>query len=299
MATFGSMADEVGRKLAGYTLRNDRQTYLISALNSTSLGINVASAENVSNGMIEIGDELIYIDSYDRVGGTLTVPPYGRGYDGTESRSHATGSKVVVSPTFPRFDIKAALNETVNAVFPDLYATTSTTFTYSPAVSTYALPDDCETVLGVSYQSIGPSKEWVPVRNYRVDTMSNMSQFNSRNTLTIYSGVESGRTVQVSYSAAPTEMLSDDDDFGVATGLPESSKDVIVFGAAARLASFIDPGRLTFGSAESDQMSQVAGRSYGAGTNASKYLLAIYQQRLQEESRKLSDRNPIRIHFTR
>ena len=249
MATFGSMADEVGRKLAGYTLRNDRQTYLISALNSTSLGINVASAENVSNGMIEIGDELIYIDSYDRVGGTLTAPPYGRGYDGTEARSHATGSKVVVSPTFPRFDIKAALNETVHAVFPDLYATTSATFTYSPAVSTYALPDDCETVLGVSYQSTGPSKEWVPVRNYRVDSMSNMSQFNSRNSITIYGGVETGRTVQVSYSSAPAEMLSDDDDFGVATGLPESSKDVIVFGAAARLASFIDPGRLTFGSA--------------------------------------------------
>lgn len=299
MATFGSMADEVGRKLAGYTLRNDRQTHLISALNSTSLGINVASAENVSNGMIEIGDELIYIDSYDRVGGTLTVPPYGRGYDGTEARSHATGSKVVVSPTFPRFDIKAALNETVHAVFPDLYSTSSTTFTYSPAVSTYALPDDCEAVLGVSYQSIGPSQEWYPVRGYRVDTMANVGEFNTRNTISIYTGVQPGRKVQVYYTAAPQEMLSDDDDFSLSTGLPESSKDVIVFGAAARLASFIDPGRLTFGSAESDQMSQVAGRAYGAGTNASKYLLAIYQQRLQEEARKLSDRNPIRVHFTR
>ncbi len=64
-------------------------------------------------------------------------------------------------------------------------------------------------------------------------------------------------------------------------------------------ASFIDPGRLTFGSAESDQQSQIAGRSYGAGTNASKYLLALFDKRLAEETRKLQDRNPIRIHFTR
>ena len=299
MATFGTMADEVGRKLAGYTLRNDRQTHLISSLNSTSLGINVASAENVSNGIIEINDELIYVDSYDRVGGVLNIPPYGRGYSGTNPRLHATGSRVVVSPTFPRIDVKEALNETIQAVFPDLYATLTTTFNYSPAVTTYALPDDCETVLSVSYQSTGPSKEWIPVRNYRTDASANTSAFNSRNSISIYSGVETGRTVQVTYSSAPVVMESDDDDFGIVTGLPESSKDVIVFGAAARLASFIDPGRLTFGSAESDQMSQVAGRSYGAGTNASKYLLAIYQQRLQEESRKLSDRNPIRVHFTR
>jgi hypothetical protein len=75
--------------------------------------------------------------------------------------------------------------------------------------------------------------------------------------------------------------------------------DVIILGATARLASFIDPGRLTFGSAEADQQSQIAGRAYGAGTNASKYLLALYDKRLSEEARKLNDRNPIRIHFTR
>jgi hypothetical protein len=94
-------------------------------------------------------------------------------------------------------------------------------------------------------------------------------------------------------------MDTDEDDFETVTGLPASCKDVIVLGASARLASFIDPGRLTFGSAESDQQSQIAGRSYGAGTNASKYLLALYDKRLAEETRKMQDRNPIRIHFTR
>ena len=299
MATFGSMTDEVARKLAGFTLRQDRQTHLTVALNATATTITVASAQNISSGVIQIDDELIYVDSYDRVTGVLTIPPYGRGYNGTSPSSHAVGARVIVSPTFPSVDIKDAINETLLATFPDLYTTGTHTFSFSPAQSTYALPDEVETVLGLSYETTGPSKEWLPVRGWRVDPMANTDAFNSRNSISLYSGVESGRTVQVSYSAAPTVMDNNDDDFEIVTGLPASCKDVIVLGASARLASFIDPGRLTFGSAESDQQSQIAGRSYGAGTNASKYLLALYDKRLSEEARKLNDRNPIRIHFTR
>lgn len=299
MATFGSITDEVVRKLAGFTLRQDRQTHLTAALSATATTITVASAQNISSGIIQIDDELIYVDSYDRNSGVLNIPPYGRGYNGTSAATHQNGARVIVSPTFPSVDVKDAINETLLATFPDLYTTGTHTFTYSPAKSTYPLPDEVETVLGVSYETIGPSKEWAPIRNWRVDPMANTGAFNSRNSISLYSGVETGRTVQVFYTAAPTVMDSNDDDFEIVTGLSISCKDVIVLGATARLASYIDPGRLTFGSAESDQQSQVAGRSYGAGTNASKYLLALYDKRLAEESRKLNDRNPIRIHFTR
>jgi hypothetical protein len=299
MATFGSMTDEVVRKLAGFTLRQDRQTHLIAAVSTTATTITVASANNISTGIIQIDDELIYVDSYDRTSGVLSIPPYGRGYNGTSPASHAVGARVIISPTFPSVDVKDAINETLLATFPDLYTTGTHTFSFSPAKSTYPLPEEVETVLGVSYETTGPSKEWLPIRGWRVDSMANTSAFNSRNSISLYTGVEPGRTVQVFYTAAPTVMDSDDDDFEIVTGLPASCKDVMVIGAAARLASFIDPGRLTFGSAESDQQSQIAGRAYGAGTNASKYLLALYDKRLAEETRKMNDRNPIRIHFTR
>lgn len=299
MATFNSIADEVERKLAGFTLRNDRQTYLTSALSSSDTTISVASASNASNGIIEIGDELIYIDSFDRVGNTFSVPPYGRGYGGTDQRSHAVGSRVSISPTFPRADIKQAINDTIQSVFPSLYGTATHTFSYVASKSTYALPDDCEMVLSVSFQSIGPSKEWIPVRGWRIDTMANVDAFNSSSTISLYSAITPGRTVQIYYMSKPQELLTDSDDFSLTTGLPESCKDVIVLGASYRMTGFVDPGRLTFGSAESDQMSQIAGKSYGAGTNASKYLLALYEKRLQEEVRKLQYRNPIRLHFSR
>ena len=299
MATFGQMTDEVSRKLAGFTLRQDRQTHLTVAANATATSITVASAQNISTGIIQIDDELIYVDSYNRNSGVLSIPPYGRGYNGTSAATHQSGARVIVSPTFPSVDIKEAINETVQAVFPDLYATSTHTFAYSTAKSTYPLPNEVETVLGVSFQTTGPSKEWLPIRGWRVDPMANTDAFNSRNSISLYSGVEPGRTVQIFYTSAPTAMDTNDDDFEIVTGLPASCKDVIVLGASARLASFVDPGRLTFGSAESDQQSQIAGRSYGAGTNTAKYLLALYDKRLAEESRKLTDRNPTRIHFTR
>jgi len=299
MATFGQMTDEVSRKLAGYTLRQDRQTHLTVAINASAVSITVASATNISTGIIQIDDELIYVDSYDRNSGVLSIPPYGRGYNGTTASSHAVGTRVIVSPTFPSVDIKDAINDTIQAVFPNLYTTASHTFAYSPAKTTYALPDEVETVLGVAYETTGSSKEWIPIRSWRIDPMANVSSFNSRNSISLYSGVEAGRTVQIFYTAAPAIMDINDDDFEITTGLPASCRDVIVLGASARLASFVDPGRLTFGSAESDQQSQIAGRSYGAGTNTAKYLLALYDKRLAEESQKLTDRNPTRIHFTR
>jgi len=58
--------------------------------------------------------------------------------------------------------------------------------------------------------------------------------------------------------------------------------------------SFIDAGRISLDSAESDVANSKIPST--AGTSSSRYLLALYQQRLDEESRKLSDIYPIRIH---
>lgn len=299
MATFGQMTDEVARKLAGFTLRQDRQTHLTQSLSTTGTTIHLGSANNISTGIIQIDDELIYIDSYDRNANTANVPPYGRGYNGTQVSTHQSGSRVVISPTFPNIDIKNAINDTILATGDALYATGTTTFAFSPAVSTYALPNNVERILSVSYQTTGPTKEWLPVRGWRHDAMANVTTWGTRNTITLYSGVEPGRNVQIWYKCSPNTLENPTDDFGVVTGLPDSTKDVMILGASYRLASYVDPGRLTFGSAEADQQGQVAGRAYGAGTNAAKYLLALYQQRLNEEIAKLNDRNPIRVHFTR
>jgi hypothetical protein len=307
MSTFNQMADEVTRKLAGYTLRQDRQTHLIADITASDGTIYVADATNVSVGIIQIDDELLYIDSFDRdnnkliVGGYVdssSTNLYGRGYNSTTAVAHTKGTRVIISPTYTAVDVKNAINETIHAVYPEIYATDQYSFTYRPARLTYELPSELKKIIMLSYESIGPSKQWIPIRSYRLDTAADRTSFPSGKTVSLYSGIVPGRRLNVHYSHIPSTMENGNDDFEYTTGLFASSKDVIILGAAARLAAFIDPGRLTFGSAEADQQSQIAGRAYGAGTAASKYLYALYQQRLQEEAQRYQDENNTRIHYS-
>ena len=296
MATLKNMVDDIVLRLAGYGMRQDNQTYLDTAITADARSFKVGSAESMGKGQIEIGDELIWVDSFDRTSGLLTIPPYGRGYNGTEASSHAIHSKVTVNPTFTRAAIKNEINNTILAVYPFLYAISKTQFTYLAAVNTYALPPEVKSVLQVTWQSIGPSKEWIPVRKWRSDSMASEEAFNSSNSITVNSAIIPGRTVQVTYMHEPTILEDDDDDFELVSGLPESARDVIILGACYRLLSFIEPSRLSFSSPEADTQS---GRiQYGSGTNVVKYIYALYQQRLQDEANKLLDRFPVRVHYT-
>lgn len=297
MPTFKEMVDEVSINLQGFTLRQDRSTHLTANITSTATSITIASADNIAKGIIQIDDELIWVDSYNKNTGLLTIPPYGRGYLGTSKASHTSGSQVIIKPTYPRFNIKKAINDTIKAVFPTVFGTGTYTFDYVPSQITYALPNDVETVLAVAWQSTGPTQEWYPVRSWRVDPMASTVEFNSNNSLSIYDIITPGRTVQVFYTAQPDTFELDQDTYEDTTGLPLSCKDVIIYGAAYRMASMVDPGRLTLTAPEADIQSNKI--PLNAGTNAARYLLALYTQRLDEESRKLRDRYPIRVHYTR
>jgi hypothetical protein len=297
MPTFKEMVDEVIINLQGFTLRQDRSTHLTSAITSTATSITVASADNIAKGIIQIDDELIWVDSYNKSTGVITIPPYGRGYLGTTKSSHTAGTQVIIKPTYPRINVKKSINDTVLAVSDTLFATGTYTFTYNPSQVTYPLPDDVEKILAISWQSVGPTEEWYPVRSWRIDPMANIGEFNSNFSLSIYDTIVPGRTIQVFYTTNPDTFEIDQDDYEDVTGLPLSCKDVIIYGAAYRMASMIDPGRLTLTTPEADiQSSKIP---YNAGTTAARYLLALYQQRLGEEVKKLQDRYPIRVHYTR
>lgn len=298
MATFDDLVNEVRSSLAGYTLKQDRITYLDSAITTTDTEIQVGSADNLAKGIVEINDELLWIDNFNRATNTLNAAPgFGRGYQGTTPAPHTQYSQVVLTPTFPRNRIKQALNDTINSVYPKLWSIYSTTFTFNASQTTYALPDDCQNVMYMSWQTTGSSREWIPIDKWRQDLMANVATFNSQKTVNIYSNIQPGRTVQVWYAASPNTMDSNTDDFAEVTGLPETCRDVITLGAAYRMLSYIDPGRINLTSAEADLAdSKVPG---AAGGNASKYIYALYQQRLQDESLKLSTKFPIRLHYSK
>jgi len=294
------MVDDVKANLIGYTLRQDRITYVTNAagLTTTSTAISVGSADNLAKGIIEIDDELIWIDTFNKATNTMTVAPgFGRGYQGTTAAPHAQYAQVTLAPTFPRINIKKAINDTINSYFPKLWSVSSTTFTFNASQTTYALPDDLESILYMSWQTTGSSQEWLPVNRWRADPMANSATFNSNNTVNIYENIQPGRTVQVWYTTEPNTLDANTDDYEDVTGLPASTYDVTVLGACYKLLTFLDAGRINLSSAEADLNDSK--NPYNSGASASRYVFALFQQRLQEEALKLSDKYPIRLHYTK
>jgi hypothetical protein len=304
MPTLEQLIDEVKTNLQGYSLRQDRITYVknTAGLTTTSLDIQVGSDDNLAKGLIEIDDELIWIDSFNKTNSTLNVMgapsnPIGRGFQGTTAAPHAQYAQVTLAPTFPRVSIKKAINDTIRSLYPKLFAVSSTTFTFNASQVNYALPDDAREVLYMSWQTTGPSLEWLPIKRWRFDPLANAATFNTQKTVNIYENIQPGRTVKVWYTMVPDTMDNNTDDFVDVTGLPESCQDVIVYGASYRLVSFLDAGRINLSSAEADLNDTKIPSS--AGSAISRYIFALFQQRLQEESLKLSDQFPIRLHLTR
>ena len=310
MTTLTNMIDEVLINLAGYTFQQDRSTYLSAAVSSTTSSIasptilQLGSTDSVGKGILEIDEELVWVDSFDRVANTATVSPYGRGYLGTTAATHTSESKVTIAPTFPRYSVKRAINDTIRSLGANIFAVKSTTFTFNAAVSTYAFANlNIKNILTVSWQSIGPTKEWVPIRKWDLDSVANPEAFSYTSgtdvvqTITLGEAPISGRTVKVVYATDPEPFSSNSQVYTTVTGLPESTRDVVILGAAYRLLSFLDPARAAQVSPQADETD--AKRPYGASQSATKQLYALYIQRLNEETKAQQQNYPPKVHYSR
>jgi len=302
--TFAQMIDEVKINLSGYTFQQDRSTYLTAAVttltspSSAPTVLSLGSTTDFGKGVIEIGDELLWIDSVDRVANTATVAPYGRGYLGTTAATAAVDTQVTVSPIFPRDSIKKAINDTIAAVGASIYAAKQTTFTYNAAITTYDFDDlNIENILSVSWQDIGPTQEWIRVKRWDFDPFADVTTWGSNSqTITIGDVIIAGRTVKVMYATHPVAFTATNQDFSTQTGLSESVKDVVTLGAAYRLLQYLDPARAAQYSPQADEID--AKRPFGASNNAVRQLFALYTQRLNEERLKQQTQYPPRVHYS-
>jgi len=303
--TLSDMINEVLINLSGYTYAQDRATYLKTAVTTTTSSsdnptiLSLGSTENVGKGTLEIDEELMWVDSFDRISNTATISPYGRGYLGTAPDVHSKDAKVTISPTFPRYVIKRAINDAIRAASSSLMTVKTTTFTYQSPVTTYAFNNlDIVNILSMSWQTIGPSKEWVPLRHWTWDSAANSAAFGEgAQSVTIGDYITPGRTVKVIYSTNATPFTSNTQDFSTQTGLEDSTKDLIILGASYRLITYLDPARASVTSPQADETDSK--RPYGSSQTATKQLYALYTQRLNEEVQRQQKQYPIRVHYSR
>lgn len=305
--TLKNLIDDVQLDIQGFTYRQDRATYLTQPATSGDLILYVGATDNIGKGIIEIDSEMMWVDSYDRQANTITIAPFGRGYNATTAASHDINSKVTITPTYPRIATMRAINDTINAVYPKVFAIGSTNFSFLASRTTYQLPTEAIQILHMAWQTVGPTKEWLPIRQWRWDPQADPATWGTKSpagdqdslskTVSLYDNILPGRTVHCVYTHMPYQLVNETDDFETTTGLPSSMRDVIIYGAAARLTSYIDPARVSITSAAADEYDSK--RPYGSGVNVSKQLLQMYSMRLEEESLKQKLQYPTRVHYSR
>lgn len=242
-------------------------------------------------GIVELEDELVYVDSTDP--GQLNVMTGTRGFRGSTAASHSSLATVTFDPAFPRHEIKKAINQAVQALYPQIYQIKTTTLTYSTAISGYDLPADCDGVLEVKWKVPSPLNDWQRLYQWSFDT--NNTDVNG-NKLSLYALILPGADVQVVYKANFGTFAAVSDTFA-SVGLSESHADLLTYAVTSRMLRFLEPARLQVASVENVSRAQVV--QAGDTSRAANQLYAMYQQRLTEERRRLLELSPAQIHFQR
>lgn len=293
MTTFNELTDDVLATLRGYVRSQEQVTALNGALSSSALSVLVDNGTRLGMGRAEIDDELVYIDSI--TGNVAALQPWGRGVDGSVAAAHGDNAKVMYNPLFPRHYVKRAINDTIASMGAELKGTGVTTFTFVAARSTYELPESTFAVQQVTWQIVGPSRVWEPVKKWRLDTNANTTAFPSGKAIDIWDAVVPGRTVQVQYLKDPSFLVNATDTLESVSGLPMTCRDVVVLGTAARLVSAIDVALLDPSSVQAGFFDER--RQIGSASNVAKTLYALYRQRLDEELARYRDFRNTPVHY--
>lgn len=293
MTTTDSLVDDILETLHGFGLAQDRAAFLTVPLTADASSITVGDATDFSQGIAEVDNETIFIESVDPGSGVLTVSPDGRGFYGTTAASHALGARLTMAPTWPRRMVLSALNDAILGVYPTLFGVGQASFTFTPSVTTYQIPAEADRVLAVTTATIGPSQEQVSLRRWSFNSNA-VSPITTTNTLTLEAGGFPGRTVTVTYLKQPSE-LTWGQDF-TASGLRETARTAIKYAACSLLTAYMDSARLPVDTAQADEYDP-SRAGIGTASKISGSLYQRYQLELDQERRRqrLATKVPINV----
>ena len=290
--TLESLIDDVINKLQGFGVNNDQFTTLAVDMSPTDTTITVTDSRRLSQGIIEVGTELMLVNVADD--NTATIAPWGRGFRGTTAEAHPAGERVVMRPTYPRAVVGREINQTLDAIYPALYGVQTVEIEAAGTAWQYALPVDCERVLLVEETVAGSLDGWNIVEDWDVRHGANTTSFTTGVALSIRRPTFG--TLRVWYSTRPTKFSALADDWSI-TGLPKTCRDVVILGTAVSLIPWLDSGRLPVDAVEADALDQT--RQLGSAVSVAKSLKSSYVDALNRERTALEVKYPIRARGVR
>lgn len=295
MTTLEDLVNDVMFTVEGYGLELPRAAYLTgTGLTDTGLTFTVDNTDNIGEGMAEIDDELIYVQSVNEGTSTVTIAPDGRGYRGTTAAIHAANARITMSPVMPKSLVKRKINETIVGLWPTVWGEATTTLTPAEINVGYQMPADAEDVVSVDHETDSIVQEWGPVRRWRFESFADTTDFTTGKALFIYQDVSTTGNIRVRYRKQPSELTAGQDLTDA--GLRSSARALVVAGAVWRLVSSMDIGRLRVNTVSADMLDQ--GNPLGSATQLAGYLRRVYERELLDEQQRLQVSTPPVIHYT-
>lgn len=295
MTSLAGMTDRVIGLLQGSSRDQEEQTWILSAIGPADLSVRVQDPKTISRGLVEIGDELLWVARVDPSTSDVQIAPYGRGYQSTTAAAHAELSRMTNAPKWPRASVQAMINDTIVGVYPDLYVIGTTEFAAVAARTTYDLPADVDLIHSVSTQTIGPTRRWANLSRWRFNSQSDTSAFLTGKSIDLYQEPIPGQTVRITYARPPARFVDTSTEFASATGLNATAEECIIFGACMRLVGLTESPRLQIASIESTVRATAV--PSGSSQAAFRHFLQLYQLALQSERERLQRSNPTSTHF--
>ncbi len=304
MITLGEMTAQVQAHLRSFVRDQEQSTHLVKGVDLQDTTLMVDDATLVSRGRIEIGNELIWVDKMNRTDNSLNIPPYGRGMDGTTAREHEAGDRVIVAPLYPKKFLQDTLNQVIRQIGSTLYGVQTIVdengqqpLTHDLGEFTYELPDWVRDVLSVTVTDPHEEDDVTYLRDWTFDKNAPQSVSPSGKALYLYDEwIPGGLQLTITVSRDPI-ILNNDTDQYTETTLPASSEDLPVLGAAARLLASSDTYQVQSRSVEASALATKV--PPGAAQDQSKYLQALFTQRLDEERLRLLNTHSNRTRYQR
>jgi|LauGreDrversion4_2_1035121.scaffolds.fasta_scaffold73954_4 hypothetical protein len=292
--TFTGLIDDTLSQVRSFVRDQELSTWLKFGISAGATEATVNDAKVVSRGRIEIGSELLIVESVDLDLNKITFPPFGRGSDGTTPSAHIAGKEVTVQPLFPRKVVADTLNQVINAVSHKLFGIRVVTLTASPTRVSYQLPSDTTNVLSVQFvrdpsftQDVQYAREW---------TFDQQAEWPTGKGILIYDYQTPGQPITVTTAVDPVPLVEGDDWSD--SLLPDSAWDVVMLGAVARMLSTAG-SYLAATRSVGSQTTLAAQMDPQTPMQISRYFYGQHQERLEQEATKLLSRYANRIHYQR
>lgn len=260
-------------------------------------GINLAGLSNqakVSNAMVELGHELVYVTAHDPVALTTQCPPWFRQQQGSPANpDYPVNSVAVINPQWPYHITAQHVLNGISNLYPSLFVPKIHTITTTTLTEKYEVPSDVEEVISLRYEDdVNPARPEREVSRFTLQPLN----ADGKKYLHMEQVYRSGLNVFLTYRSKPTVPAITSDVEWSTTGLPITAQDLPSLWAAVQMLPTADAAKSQITSVEQSERNRFV--QPGAANSASKRLQDIYDRRLMEEKRKILDQFPPRLHRT-